>query len=306
MQQNNTTDQDVESQRALAQQAANGEEAARRQVNQLVESIIRYQSRRFCVRFCRENKFHSICTLHPPVAQPINRGALCEWGNASYGWMLNDLCSSNRLLKYEGRNGAGLSGYLYQIANSQPFYERWKDWRFGRHVHVPAYIKALGPNAGRVFMLLRSHEPVEGIAQQMSGLMQEPLLETRALCQQIIVLLTRKKRLHLLNPPVNISLTESANAESSSHQQDLADYDESGEDQQQKQQLSRAWEKLSPVEQFVLEALSIEEQDARYVLQALCKMDVSLKKGVPAKKTSVQQLYYFRRKTLAKLAESMA
>jgi len=296
LQQNN-----IKQQQTLAQQAANGEEAARKQVNQLVQPVISYQGGRFCKRFCRENKFHYRCTLNPPLPQSIDNAALCEWGNASYGWMLGDLCSRQRLLKYEGRNNANLFAYLYQIANSQPFYERWKDWRFGRHVHVPTYIQALSPAAGRVFLLLRSNEQVENIAQTLSL----PLAETEQLCQQIIILLTQKKRLHLLNPPVNVSLTESGSEESSAHQQDLADYDESAEDQQQKLQLSKAWQQLDPVEQFVIEALTIEEQDAKYVLQALRKMDVSLKEGVAAKDTSVQQLYYFRRKTLAKLAEIM-
>jgi len=296
LQQNN-----IKQQQALAQQAANGDETARRQVNQLVQSVVSYQGGRFCKRFCRENKFQYRCTLSPPLPQSIDNVALCEWGNASYGWMLDDLCSSRRLLKYEGRNNASLFAYLYQIANSQPFYERWKDWRFGRHTHVPTYIQALDPNAARVFLSLRSNEAIENIAQILSL----PLAETEQLCQQIIILLTQKKRLHLLNPPVNVSLTESGNEESSAHQQDLVDYDESAEDQQQKQQLSKAWQQLSTVEQFVIEALTIEEQDAKYVLQALCKMDVSIKEGVAAKDTSVQQLYYFRRKTLAKLAEMM-
>ncbi|VAW68584.1 hypothetical protein MNBD_GAMMA09-3214 [hydrothermal vent metagenome] len=301
MQQNNITDQPVPLQQALAQQAANGEETARRQVNELVAPVISYQSSRFCKRFCRENKFNYSCTLNPPVPQSVNGSALCEWGNASYGWMLNDLCSNQRLLKYEGRNGAGLFAYLYQIANSLPFYERWKDWRFGRHIHVPTYIQALNPRAGRVFMLLRSNESTENIAQTLSL----PLLETEQICQQIVLLLTQKRRLHLLNPPVNISLTESTTDGTTAHQQDLADYDESPENQQQKQQLSDAWGKLNPVEQFVIEALTLEEQDAKYVLQALNKMDISIKEGVAAKDTSVQQLYYFRRKTLAKLAGMM-
>ncbi len=301
MHKNNTTDQSVQSQQTLAQHAAAGEEIARRHVNELVEPVINYQSGRFCKRFCRENKFNYRCTLNPPITQSVKSAGLCEWGNASYGWMLNDLCSRQRLLKYEGRNGASLFAYLYQIANSLPFYERWKDWRFGRHIHVPTYIQELGSHAGRVFLLLRSNESIENIAQTLSL----SLVKTEKLCQQVVLLLTQKQRLHLLNPPMNISLTESADDSSSTHQKDLADYDEPAESLQQKQQLNDAWKKLNSVEQFVIEALTIEEQDAKHVLQALIKMDISIKDGVEAKDTSVQQLYYFRRKTLAKLATIM-
>ena len=64
-----------------------------------------------------------------------------------------------------------------------------------------------------------------------------------------------------------------------------------------------AWQQLDAVEQYVLEALVIEQQDASDVLQALKTMRLSIKKGVPAEDTDRQQLYYFRRKTLARLGQ---
>ncbi|WP_455212141.1 hypothetical protein, partial [Kaarinaea lacus] len=63
--------------------------------------------------------------------------------------------------------------------------------------------------------------------------------------------------------------------------------------------------KLTAVEQFVLEAMLIDEQDASDVLSALIKLNISIADGVPAQQTNRQQLYYFRRKALAKLAEMM-
>ena len=295
----------IEDQRALAQRAAQGDETARRQINGQMDRVIRYQCRRFCVRFCRENRYRYRCTLVPPVSPVLQQGDLCEWGNASYGWMLDELCGSQRLLKYEGRKGAGLFAYLYQIANSLPFYERWKDWRFGRHIHVPTYVQALAPDAGRVFLLLRANEPVEQIAQQLN----QPLSHIEDLAQKIILLLTQKNKLHLLNPPRTVSLTESADesvgSDGSASQRELADYDEPFDVQQQKQQLQRAWQKLSPEQQFVIEALTLDGQDAKQVLQALVSMDISIRKGVAPRDSSIQQLYYFRRKALARLAELM-
>lgn len=294
----------VKDQLTLAKTAASGEKNAREKINALVEPLIEYQTPRFCKRFCSENQYLYRCTLKPPMGSMRADAAWCEWGNASYGWMLNDLSHEKRLLKYQGINGANLFDYFYQIANSLPFYERWKDWRFGRKVHVPTYIKALSPDAGRVFLALRSGENITMIAQKIS----RPLADVESLVQTIICLLTEKNRLHLLDPPKLVSMTESSDdgvSEQSETQLELASFDEAIDVQEDKQRLQLAWSKLEPAEQFVLEALLIDEQDAEDVLAALAKMQLSIKKDVPAEQTNRQQLYYFRRKTLSRLADFM-
>ena len=297
----------TEDQLALAQLAATGDKQARETINALAHPLIDYQTARFCKRFCSENQYFYRCTLKPPIG--TQRGALrndvawCEWGNASYGWMLNDLCQEKRLLKYQGNNGARLFDYLYQIANSLPFYERWKDWRFARKVHVPTYIQALSPDAAKVFYALRNGDNSELIAQKTG----RPLAQVESLMQQIIILLTDRKRLHLLDPPKLVSMSQ-ANGETDSGiaELELAIDDETPEQQQEKaqveQHIQQVWSKLLPAEQFVLEALIIEEQDAQDVLSALRQLQISIKPGVAAEQTSRQQLYYFRRKTLQKLA----
>lgn len=297
MQNANTKDQ-----LELARQAAQGLAPARVQVNDLVQPIIDFQTSRFCKRFCRENRFRYQCTLPTPYGSPTEKTSLCEWGNASYGWMLDDLTSSKRLKKFQGREGSSLYNYLYQIANSLPFYERWKDWRFGRKVYVPTYIQELGPVAAKVFLALRTNQNIELIAQSLG----ENTTAVTNLCQQIIMLLTQKKRLHLLNPPENISLTQNASdsdEQDSSKQMEIASYDEPPEQAENKKQLKDAWQQLSGVEQYVVEALVIEDQNAAAVLKALKMMGVSIKDGVTPEQTNRQQLYYFRRKTLTKLAE---
>lgn len=82
---------------------------------------------------------------------------------------------------------------------------------------------------------------------------------------------------------------------------ETASYDEPIEIIEENLLLSKAWKKLNPVEQFVIEALVIEEQDAEIVLNSLKKLDISFKKGISAADLDRQQLYYFRRKTLVKL-----
>ena len=296
--------QSQQEQLQLAAKAAQGNRAERAQVNAIVDPLIRFQTDRFCKRFCRENHYRYRCTLVPPWGGAPADAALCEWGNASYAWMLDDLTGEKRLMTYQGRNDASLFDYLYQIANSRPFYERWKDWRFGRRVHVPEYIQQLGPHAAAVFLGLRAHDELENIAQQRGLSLQQ----VKDMVQQIMILLTQKKRLHLLNPPRSLSLDDEGDDNGLPQQQlhqVLASHDEGAEAIEQKQRMAAAWQQLSSTEQFVLEALVIEDQDANHVLEALKKLGLSLKNGVAPEDTDRQQLYYFRRKTLARLAQLM-
>ncbi len=292
----------------LAQQAANGDAIARQDVNRLIHPIIRYQTARFCKRFCFENRYRFACTLANPIGASAVDALLCEWGNASYGWMLNDLSGSKRLLKYQAKFDSSLHNYIYSIANSLAFYERWKDWRFDGNVHVPTYIRQLHANAATVFHGLRTQDAIELIAQKL--MCSE--LEVQQLSREIIKILTKKKRLHLLNPPTTVSLTElnaghtnELTTDDGYGEMDVAVYDESPEQRDDKAKLHTAWSKLSPVEQYVLEALIIEQQDAEDVLHALSQLNITIKQGVTAQKTNRQQLYYFRRKTIVKLNELM-
>ena len=111
----NSTDPDSVT---LARNAAGGNSDARKQVNELINPIINYQTDRFCKRFCAENKCLSRCTLPSSWGNAPKDALFCEWGNASYAWMLNDLTNEKRLLQFEGKNGARLQDYIYRIANS--------------------------------------------------------------------------------------------------------------------------------------------------------------------------------------------
>ena len=282
----------------LAQDAAENAVAARKKVNDLIAPIIHYQTNRFCKRFCKENRSRFKCTLKSPTGSPPADATLCEWGNGSYAWMLNDLSSANRLKKFQANNNATLFDYCYVIANSLPFYERWKDWRFGRKVYIPTYIQALGKNAVTVFYALRSQQSLEQISQKTS----QSVNQTKKLSREIIKLLTQKNRLYLLNSLQNVSLTQDNDTKrQSTVESETATYDERIETIEENLLLSKAWKKLNPVEQFVIEALVIEEQDAEIVLNSLRKLDISFKANVTAEDLDRQQLYYFRRKTLAKL-----
>ncbi|WP_455366335.1 hypothetical protein [Kaarinaea lacus] len=291
---------------ALAQNAAGGDISARVQVNQIVDPMIRFQTDRFCKRFCSENKFLYRCSLPSAWGNAPADALLCEWGNASYAWMLNDLTNENRLRQFEGKQGARLQDYLYRIANSLPFYERWKDWRFGRRINVPEYIKDIDPYAAKIFFALRRNETMALIAQNLQ--ITEQLADT--ISQKIIITLTKRKRLYLLNPDREYSLNALSQkndeaAEDQGTEMDLPFEDVDPEILERNHQLQQAWQQLTPVEQFVLEATVIEDQDANDVLQALKALNIRIKNNVPAGQTDRQQLYYFRRKSMAKLADLM-
>lgn len=288
----------------LAKAAADGDSQARSEINQAIHPIINYQTNRFCKRFCHDNQYHYVCTLNPPWGSPPHGAPYCEWGNASYTWMLDDLTNEKRLLQYEGKKGARLVDYLYHIANSLPFYERWKDWRFGRKVHVPTYIQDLDPLASKAFYALRNGENIQLVAQKL-GVSEE---QAKGLCNRIIITLTQKQRLHLLDPPNVVSLNASNkndDDDDAANQVDLPYFDMDAEQNEAQSRLQQAWQHLSGTEQFVMEAMVIDEQDANDVLTALKKLDISISKGVAAADTNRQHLYYFRRKTIAKLAELM-
>ncbi len=288
--------------RELAQHAANGDRAAQRRVGEIAQPMIRYQTERFCPRFCHDNYYRFQCTLPSASFSQGRNLPLCEWGNASYGWMLDELTRPERLRRFEGRDGASLGAYQFQIANSLSFYERWKDWRLGRRAHVPTYIQDLAPDAALIFHRLRQGENSALIAQRL-GRSED---EVDVLVQHIVVELTRRHRLHLLDPPREVSLSSLGASDGEmagdTHQADLPWEDLAPDELDAQARLHQAWGQLTAVEQFVLEAMLIEEQAAEDVLAALRQLDIPLSKRVPAAQTDRQQLYYFRRKAVARLA----
>jgi len=287
----------------LAKQAAQGEKHARKEVSDLVEPIITYQTQRFCKRFCKEHRYRYSCSLPTPFHGAPANAPLCEWGNASYGWMLDDLTNEKRLRKFTGSEGAKIYDYAFTIANSLPFYERWKDWRFNRRVHVPTYIQSMAVEAKAIFYGIRQGDDLALIAQKL----QLPLNQINDIASKIIKELTRRNRLHILNVDKTQSLSDIRldNSEQSFADMDIAIEDKSIEESESELNLHQAWQCLTGTEQYVLEAMLIEEQDANDILTALHTLDIQLNPSVKAQDTNRQHLYYFKRKTLAKLRAGM-
>jgi len=283
------------SSQSLVEKALTGDSQARAEITSLADQMIRFQTDRFCRRFCYHQKHQLRCTLTPPVNHLGSDAPMCDQANASYTWMLDDLTNNKRLANHQGNS---LKSYFFTIVNSLPFYERWKDFRFGRRVYVPDYVKDLAPAAKVIFLSLRDGDSVP-IAAQKAGVTES---DCDQIAQQIMAELTARNKLHLLDPPTTQNFSELEQDEES-FDETHSNGEASVEQWYESTQLSSAWKQLDVVEQFVLEAMVIEQQDAEDVLLALAEMDISIKKGVAADKTNRQQLYYYKRKCIAKLSD---
>jgi len=298
------SDNDLSNDVALARRAANGSVEDRKIIIKQIGPVIDQKTEQFCKKHCSDNWRRYVCTLFPNRGSREKTAPLCEWGNASYEWMLHDLTKPSRLLTFDGRGETGLMGYLGTIAKSGMFFERWKDWRWGRRVRVPVYIDAINPIAGKVYLLRRDEHDFADIAQRLNQSLAE--IEHTAKC--ISIALTRRSRLYLLNPPKEQSLTglgqhDNDDASSQEQQGDIADMDATEEQMELQRIIRETMNKLSPEEQFVLEAMVIDGLGAKYVLEAFCTLGISIRKGIAPEDTTLQQLFHFKRKTVGKLAE---
>ena len=279
----------------LLQRAMNNDHQARQKLYQQIEPILFYQSQRLCKRFCKDNRFHYSCSL-PFKPYPGKKDRLlCEWGNGSYGWMLGELTSEKRLSAFRHENNASFYHYCYQVANSISFYERWKNWRFSRRVYVPEYIRDIDENAQAVFFALQKAEPMALIAQQLQ-LSEQQLA---SISRKIVIELTKRKKLYLLDTPSMISISSSSEE---GDELDIAVNDESMELQEQKLLLAKAWQQLTALEQFVVQHLMLEKQDASELLDVITAQAGEFPEHELEKIHDRQSLYYFRRKTVEKLS----
>lgn len=215
--------------------------------------------------------------------------------------MLEDLTRPKRLLAYTGENGARLYSYLHVIVHSLPFYERWKDWRFGRRVRVPAFIQDIAPIAGRLFLWMCDGRSLEWMAQEA----QESVEKIESIASRIIDELTVREKLNLLDRLEVISLTGLGQEKEEGNvdvEAEVPDYSWDPVEERMRGLIAKGWKELTPVEQFVLEAMVIEERKASDVLEALIRVGVCIKEGAPPEKIDRQQLYYFKRTALGKLA----
>lgn len=231
----------------------------------------------------------------PPLKGAPSSATLCEWGNGSYEWMLNELTSDKRLSKFHGKEGARLVDYFFVIAHSIPFYERWKDWRFNNRVYVPRYICELHVNAKQIFRCIKRQLSSNEIAS-------ETMLETnkvKTISREIIKELIKHGRMHLLTPEKEILYEETADADTESGLFSTEHLFNS--DFRQSDAIKIAFSKLSVLEKHVISAFFIEDMPAKKVLQTLQSIDFQENSKTTEKIADLQKLYYFRRKSIKNL-----
>jgi len=279
----------------LVSQATNNDKNARQEIVKIIDPMIIRQNNRFCRKYCYEQNFHYQCTLRPPLNGAPKDAPLCEWGNAGYAWMLSELINNNRLKTFQAKDGASLKDYWFVILNSLPFFERWKDWRFGNRVYVPEYITTLHPKAGKIFRALRRQLNSDEIAHE-TGLNKN---EVREISNSIIRQLLVRGRMHLLSAAKEVSYDELSEQDDNlalANQDNVFDFNH-----QQTRAVKNAFTQLNPVEQHVLTGFFIEELPAKRILQSLQHVDWPLSDNTAREIENIQQLYYFRRKAIKKL-----
>jgi len=281
----------------LVQKATNDDLSARREVVAIADPIITRQTNRYCRKYCYEQNYYLRCTLLPPVNGAPSDAAMCEWGNGSYAWMLEELTKNSRLKKYQAKNDASLADYFFVIVNSLSFYERWKDWRFNNRIYVPEYIESIHSEAKKVFRCLRRQLAPEEISQE-SGLSVD---EVKKLSTEIIKALLIRRRMYLLTPSTEVSYNQFSESDNDVEHEMSIVVAPNETDFRQSEAISAAFNELSILEQHVISGFFIEKISAKHILKSIKKIDWPENVAINIK--DIQQLYYFRRKSVKHLYE---
>ena len=296
---------DIETDYALAQRAAAGDLEARAQVTKLVDPLIQEKATFLCKRHCRDNRFRAVCTLDRSWGQNTAGAPLCEWGNASYSQFFGELMKSEVLQRYAARNGCSLRDFLSATLNSVGVYERWKDMRFERRIHVPKCVESLGPDARRVFFWMCDHDTIENMAQRLNKTPRE----LQMIVQSIFDVLIATGRSYTLQRRQMISLISGESDEDDGEsgggnaQVFLRAADEDYEGTELKQRVLAALEQLDDVSRFVLKAKFWEDLPMQDILDILKSEGISIRQGVAPHLTTLNQLFYFYYDALARLKE---
>lgn len=270
-------------------------------IRAIVEPIIIQTTHGLCKQHCHSERFRFRCTIDASWSRAPRDASLCDRGNEAYEWMLRDLLGGAKLDKFLDSDRAGVVKYFTKTVNSQPFYERFKDMRFGERIRVPAYIKASHPLACRVFWMLRKQEPIPYIAQAL----QQPEAMVRIWINDIHAKLREHRSSHLLQSHAALSLDSLNENEEAPYSDSVTvkDLHHDLERQQEQARARAAYEKLSWQEQFIVDTFT-ENLGAKAVLEALAQEGIVLEgvnDGPMDEKCAEQRLYYLRRKTLVRL-----
>ena len=249
-----------------------------------------------CKKICRDNCYKYKCTLDLSWGKPPGNASLCEWGNATYDWMQAELLHITNLNESNNRKIFFLERYFRKIVTSVQFWERYKNWRFGRRLRVPDYIKALDRHACRIFWSLYDQDSMEIIAQKINL----PESEVGVLVGKIYSELHARKRLYILEKEIVYSL-DSESLDSDSDIQAFLSVHIAEEELESHENIMAAYKQLSWQEQYILDVMVVDNLSAGAVLMTLKEQSIALDDRTAPQDLDVQKIYYFLRKTISKL-----
>lgn len=289
------TGSDVE----LAHRAAGGEKAAQREVAALADNVARVRAAKYCKRFCGRNRLDYFCTVDSSFGVQRQSAPRCEWGSFSYFFFFDRLVNPNTLSRFEGREGTTLQRYFRAVAGSLGLWERWKNKRFQRRVHLPKVVAGLGEDAAAVYYGLRDGDAIENMAQRL----RRSEADVRKLAATIRRVLAQERRAYQEQEFRELSLS---GGQGRDDEEDAADWEPESVDPpiehvQMLERLSQVLPQLTWIEQFIVQAMIMESMSAEAVLHALCEENIEIKPGQFARDVNINQIYYLRDKTLTKL-----
>jgi len=265
----------------------------------LIDRLIVPRVNKLCKEYCYQNRRQYKCTLDKSWGSLDQQAALCDWGNGTYTWMLEELLHIRRLEKLvNAENAESIQKYYSKIIHSLPFFERFKNWRFQRRIQIPSYIKAIDPLAHKVFWSLIDYDSVENMAQRLGR--SEKDIAT--IIRKINIQLQKHNSRRLIEPAVLISMTSiTSEVDDGVVEMDIADNTNNPEENALKQQTLRVLQMLDWKEQFVVKSMIIQGISANDVLAVLVEQNISVVSGTEPEQQNTAQLYYFLRKCITKL-----
>lgn len=285
----------------LTKRAESGDSTAKNAISAIVDPIARAQAAKYCRRFCGKNRTQYFCTVDPKRGLQSSTALRCEWGSFSYYFFFEALAKPKTLANYEARNGASLADYLRSVAGSVALWERWKNQRFERRVHVVQSIEKLGAHAKSVYFSLRDGDTIPNIAQRLN----QPEAKIAYLARMIKRILVKERRSYLLANQSDISLS-SISVNNNEGDDILTEWeppstDPSPEDAEIVRRISAVFSQLHWLEQYIIQAMVIDGTSAETILQALREQGTEIKAGQPISEANVSQIYYIRDKAIARL-----
>jgi len=263
----------------------------------VISGIIDQNITKLCKSFCMDNCIKYQCTLEKTDNRSNSVLSLCEWGNGTYDWMLNELNHIQYQNEIKNRTILSYEHYFRKIVTSLQFWERYKNWRFNRRIRVPDYIKALDPDACKIFWGLYNQDTIDNIAQRLN----REFDEINSLVTNIYTELSARKRGHILMKNKEFSLSH-VNQELV-NEVDSHLTDQSLETHLERESVMKAYKQLTWQEQYILDVMVIDKISALSVLKTLQNQSISLDNKIDPKELNIQNIYYFLRKTLIKLKQ---